>query len=216
VGIRTIVFAWTALAVVGAASVFAVQSPPGQFLLACSVFPARTTEADLRAKFGPENVTTGSVSDPNGAEGDQTQGTILFAKDADARLEISWKDPVGRRQPVSVHRLGAHGRWHTSSGISLGTDLKTIEKLNGRPFNLAGLAFDLQGSVTSWRGGRLEVQDSVDCHVGVRLRVEDPDGGATSLMREIDGDRIFSSGHPAMQAINPTVYALFLWYGPRA
>ena len=191
-----------------------MQTPAGRLLFSCSAFPPNTSEADLRAKFGPENVTTGSVPDPNGAEGDRTEGTILFAKDEDALLEISWKDPVGKRQPARISRLASHGRWKTSSGISLGTDLKTVEKLNGRPFNLAGMAFDQQGCATSWRGGRLEAQDSGDCRVGMCLRNEssvrsvDP-----TLYRQIIGDRIFSSGHPAMQALNPTVYWLILGYG---
>jgi len=196
---------------------FGVQDRSDRFLFACSVFPANTSEVQLRARFGPENVTTGSVPDPDGAEGDRTEGTILFAKDPEARLEIAWKAAGERRQPASIGRLATQGRWRTSSGISLGTDLKTVEKLNGRPFSLAGLAVDLQGSVTSWRGGRLEAQDSVDCHVGMRLRVESSGNGAriAALERQVTGDRIFSSGHPAMQALNPTVYELFLWYGRR-
>src|SRR6185436_1494412 len=119
---------------------------------------------------------------------------------------------------VCVDRgLATQGRWRTSSGITLGTDLKTVEKLNGRPFRLAGLAFDAQGTVVSWRGGRLEAQDSVDCHVGVRLRVEAPGNGAASaaLERQVTGDKDFSSGHPAMQALNPAAYELFLWFGRR-
>ena len=145
-----------------------------------------------------------------------TEGTVLFAKDANARLEISWRDAAARRQPVVIRRLASRGRWHTSSGITLGTDLKTIERLNGRPFTLAGLAFDAQGTVMSWRGGRLEADDSAECHLAMRLRVESSRGKTSaSLERQVRGDSAFSSGHPAMQALNPTVYELFLWYGKR-
>jgi hypothetical protein len=216
--VRTMLCAWSALAVVGAGSrLLAVQNPNDTFLLACSVFSADMSEAALQAKFGPENVTRGSVADPNGAEGDRTEGTVLFARDADARLEISWKDTAGKRQPALISKLATQGRWHTSSGIALGADLKTVEKLNGRPFRLAGLAFDAQGTVVSWDGGRLEAQDSADCHVGIRLRVEPSGGGsaAATLERQVRGDRVFSSGHPAMQALNPTVYELFIWFGRR-
>lgn len=195
-------------------SLAAMQTSGGRLLFSCSAFPASTTEADLRAKFGSQNVTTGPVPDANGAEGDPTEGTILFEKDEDALLEISWKDPVGKRQPATIGRLAAHGRWQTSSGISLGTDLKTVEKLNGRPFNLAGMAFDRQGCVTSWRGGRLDAQDSGDCRVGICLRAESSVPFADrALYRQIIGDHNFSSGHPAMQALNPTVYWLVLGYG---
>jgi hypothetical protein len=212
--VRTTLVAWSAVAVISASPrSFAFQDQFNRFLLACSVFPANTTEAALQTRFGLENVTRGPVMDPYGAEGDTAEGTILFAKDADASLEISWKDAT-RRQPALIRKLAAKGRWRTSSGIALGTDLKTVEKLNGRPFRLAGMAFDAQGTVLSWSGGRLEAQDSTDCHVGVRLRVESPPSGPAAMLdRQVTGDREFSSGHPAMQALNPTVYELAIWYG---
>src|SRR5437879_5809392 len=109
--VRTIAFASTALIAIGAGSrLFAIQDRSDRFLFACSVFPANITELEIRARFGPENVTIGSVPDPNGAEGDRTEGTVLFANDADARLEISWKDAVGKRQPARVSRLATQGR----------------------------------------------------------------------------------------------------------
>jgi hypothetical protein len=188
-----------------------------RFLFACSAFPASMTDVDLRKRFGPENVTTGSVADPFGSEGDETEGTLLFAKDENARLEIAWRDIDGARRLALIRRLADRGRWHTSSGIRSGTDLKTIEKLNRRPFRLVGLAFDLQGTVVWWSGGRLEADDSADCHIGMRLRVNSSRTGATAaLERQVTGDKEFSSGHPAMQALNPTVYELVLWYGRRS
>jgi len=66
------------------------------------VFTPNTTEADLRTRFGAENVTTGPVPDPNGAEGDRTEGTILFDRNPDTRLEIPWKDAAGKRRPAVV------------------------------------------------------------------------------------------------------------------
>lgn len=215
--VRTILFAWSALAVVVAdPGMLAIQDrPDDRFLFACSAFSAGTTEAELRARFGPQNVTNGSVTDPNGAEGDRTEGTLLFAEDAETRLEISWKDAVGKRQPASIRTLATRGRWRTSRGIALGTDLKSVEKLNGRPFRLAGLDFDLEGTVVSWSGGRLETQNSADCRIGMRLGVDASTSGSAALERQVRGDKTFSSGHPAMQALNPIVYELFMSYGRR-
>jgi len=212
---RTLALAWVAVAVIGGAQLLAVQAPPFDRLeFSCSVFPSTTTEADLRAKFGTTNVTTGPVPDPNGAEGDMAEGTILFANDPDALLEISWQDAAGKRRPVRIGRLASHGRWRTLSGIALGIDLKTIEKLNGRPFSLVGLASDVQGTVMSWRGGRIETRDSADCPLWVRLRTEKPflDAATQAVARQVKGERIYSSGHPVMQTFNPTVYELSLVY----
>jgi hypothetical protein len=180
--------ACTALAIAGASShTLARQARDPRFLFSCSVFTSSLTEADLRARFGPENVTTGSVPDPNGAEGDRTEGTILFEKDPDARLEISWTDQAGKRRPFRIAQMGSRGRWRTSTGITLGTDLKTVEKLNRRPFRLYGMGFDLQGSVVSWSGGLLEAQSTADCRVGIALRVESPvvDAATVALDRQV-------------------------------
>src|SRR5438093_1135951 len=113
--VRRIVFAWTAIIAIGAGSrLFAIQDQSDRFLFACSVFPANTTEVELRARFGPENVTVGSVPDPNGAEGDRTEGTVLFANDAAARLESSRR--AGRRsanrvlEPTAKTAAGQAGR----------------------------------------------------------------------------------------------------------
>lgn len=46
--LRTILLAWSALAVIGGGQrLFALQDRPDRFLLACSVFSADTTEAAL-------------------------------------------------------------------------------------------------------------------------------------------------------------------------
>jgi hypothetical protein len=211
--LAVVVVAWAALIISGRAALATPQPSPRALQLSCSAFPPTTTEADLRTKFGSENVTNGLVPDPNGAEGDRTEGTVLFAKDEDALLEISWKDAAEKRRPSVISRMAAHGRWRTPSGISLGTDLKTVEKLNGRPFSLLGMGFDQQGCVTSLRGGRLEAEDSEDCRVGMCLQVESSARAAdAALARQVTGDHIFSSGHPAMQALNPTVYWIVLDY----
>jgi len=206
----------TALAISSAGLyVHASQAQTDRFLFSCSVFSSATTETDLRLRFGAANVTAGSVPDLlKGAEGDRTQGTILFAQDADARVEAGWTDPIERHHLGWVRVFGAHSRWRTPGGITLGADLKTLEKLNGGPFRLTGLATDVQGTVLSWAGGRLDGQDSKGCHIGVRLRDEGPGNSASAaaLGRQITGDRPFSSGHPAFQALNPTVYELVIGF----
>ena len=199
--------------VVASPAAFSIQSPPNRLPFTCAAFSPTTTETELRARFGSENVSTDSVPDHNGAEGDRTTGTVLFARDPDARLEISWNEPVAKRQPAFIAQRGPRGRWRTAAGITLGTDLKTIEKLNRRPFRLAGMAFDAQGTVMSWSGGLLESQDAPGCHVGIRVRLESSSSATYTLERQIMGDKQFSSGHPAMQALNPTVYELFIRYG---
>lgn len=187
--------------------------PPLPFT--CDAFSPTATVDDLVARFGAEHVRKGLVP-WGGAEGDENPGTILFGDSPDSKLNVFWKDSARQREPEWVSAYGASTRWRTAAGITLGTDLKSIEKLNGGPFRLIGLANDVQGSLVSWSGGRLNTQDVEACHVGVRLRWEGNSAGHPSLVefeKEVRGDKVFSSGHPAMQALNPTVYELVIGYG---
>jgi hypothetical protein len=170
-------------------------------------------EADLRMQFGVENVTTGQVP-WGGAEGDSNEGTILFAMTPDARLEIFWRNRQGKRMPDWISVRGRQSRWRTPTGITLGTNLRTLERLNGRPFRLLGFGTDVSGTVMSWSGGQLQSQDSPQCRV--RLRTAPPrettQNGTALTFRELLGEREFSSGHPMMQTLDPSVYEMFLSY----
>ena len=187
-------------------------------VFSCSTFPADTTEAKLIEQFGSENVRTGRVAG-GGAEGEHTQGTVMFAETIDAKVEILWKDRESKRAPSLVWISGSRSRWRSREAITLGTDLRTVERVNGRPFRMAGFGFDGSGTVLSWAGGRLEAQASAGCKMRLGLdRLSEP-AAATSttserrvLINRVMGDRSFSSGHPAMQALNPRAYKMFLEY----
>ena len=179
----------------------------------CATFSPKISAADLRARFGEEHVQTAAVP-WGGAEGDSNEGTVLFGKDPTARLEIYWQDTLAKRNPEWVSVRGTRSRWRTPAGITLGTHLRSIEKLNARPFRLLGFGTDVSGTVMSWSNGGLGTQDSAECRVRLRLGVawESTKDGRSPLFRQLIGEREFSSGHPAMQALNPSVYELFLQY----
>jgi hypothetical protein len=190
-----------------------VQLPDAALPFSCVTFPPDLSAADLRERFGEQNVQRAPVP-WGGAEGDYNEGTVLFPDDEHGRLQIFWRDGAAQRQPEWVSVRGERSRWRTSSGASLGTHLQALERLNGRPFRLLGFATDVSGTVMSWSGGRLDEQDTERCRVRLRLQVPWPrtDHGRSSLYRQLIGERDFSSGHPAMQALDPLVYELFLQY----
>ena len=68
----------------------------------------------------------------------------------------------------------------------------------------------------SWSGGRLDSQNTATCRV--RLRVgpdwDGVDPVISALINQLGGEAEYSSGHPAMQALDPSVYEMFLQYGP--
>jgi len=170
----------------------------------CATFHAFLTEPELTAKFGPENVTTGPVF---GADDGPTDGTILFANRDDAKVEIAWNDPETKQNPLWIKVRGERSRWRTPNGVSLGDDLLTIERRNGWPFRLAGFGSEGHGTLQDWGVGRLGNTPNCDIKVSFQPRANTTD---ISLLRQVTSLPHVSSGHPAMQKINPKVVELWI------
>jgi len=174
-----------------------------------SAISAESTEGDLIQTYGTENVI---LHDVDLGEGETEQGTELFPADSLRRVDILWKDPIRKRAPKRVQISGAKSLWTTVHSISLGTTLKQLEQWNRKPFRLAGFAFDYSGTVVSWNHGALEQE--LDSPGRVILRLEpSQDQSQQPDYRSVLGDGSFSSGHPAMQRLNPFVYEL-IWVFP--
>jgi hypothetical protein len=115
---------------------------------------------------------------------------------------VRWLDS-SRREPRSIRVLGT--AWKTDDGIRLGTTLKELEQLNGRPFTLAGFGWDYSGTVYGWNGGELGARLERPGRVLLRLAPQpNADDGA------VLGEGGFPSNDPAMQALNPTVYDIIV------
>src|SRR5262245_16730316 len=201
--------------VIAAAPTHANQSILGsQFVFSCAAFPSDLSEDTLVAKFGRANVKSAPVP-WGGAEGDYTDGTILFEGVADRMVQIHWWDAAAKRNPDWVDIRGLPTRWKTPDGITVGTDLKTVERLNRRPFRMNAFGSDVGGAVMSWAGGRLAARDTGGCQIRFRFR-EASDGSKPGNYSQIArGDREVSSSHPAMQALNPMVWEMRLSYDRR-
>jgi hypothetical protein len=175
---------------------------------------ATTTETDLKRMYGPENVKNGEIQI---GEGEVESGTVVFPDDPLKRIEVLWADPE-KRVPKSVYLGNIHGDktlWRTTYGITLGTTLLELERINRKPFELAGFDWDYSGTVLSWNNGILEdvFGSGGSNKVFVRLSYSYP---APPEHRAVQGDRNFSSGHPAMQKINPHVYQMIFIFHPRS
>jgi len=140
-------------------------------------------------------------------EGETRPGTVVFPGDPRRRLSVVWRD---RPSPGGKIWLMVDGesRWRGYRDVGLGTDLRTLERLNGRPFVLAGFAWDYGGTVVDWRGGALASAATERCRLIVRL--EPPRSAPRDLVDQVIGDRDFPSDHPAMRALNPAAYQIIL------
>lgn len=224
-------FAAAFLSFLGTATLFVFQAwadepPPPDFAEAANdwtIVPGvrvgpinwSTGEASVEALFGEENVVPVDVGT---GEGDTEPGTIVFPNDDTRRLHILWRDANTRQHPWWIIVYGENSRWKTASGITIGMSLKALERLNTKPFRLLGFGHDGSGIVTHCGDGVLTelgypipVRDGIEA-IGCKLSASlSPYGGSREgarkreLLGRVSGDSEFSSGHPAMQALNPRI-----------
>lgn len=72
--------------------------------------------------------------------------------------QINMTDPVTRVDLVvgskgTVKAMVIHGdesKWHTQEGLTLGTTLETLEKLNGQPFHFRSFEGQRAGEIVDW------------------------------------------------------------------
>jgi hypothetical protein len=162
-----------------------------------------TSEVDLRRHYGSSTVESSRIEI---GEGETAPGAVVYPADSLRRAEIIWRDTLARRRPARVVLRGDKSKWQVSRGITLGTSLRELEQLNGKPFTLAGFGWDYAGAVTDWNKGAL---DSV--LAGVMLYLDPGSAQYESApYTQVLGDRDYSSALPAMQQLNPRVTQIFI------
>ena len=167
------------------------------------------TESDLIKVYGKANVKRENIGL---GEGETEPGTVIFPKEPVKTVGILWKDQKGRRFAREIRMMGTDHKsvWRTSQGITLGTTLKELEEINGKPFRLAGFAWDYSGTVLSWEHGKLEQE--LESQGRVVLRLMSNKKVAEREYESVLGEQAFRSDHPVMQKINPKVYEIIVVY----
>ena len=164
-------------------------------------------EIDLQMGYGAQNVRQTVV---HLGEGETAPGTVIFPNDSTRRVEVLWHDTEHRRYPAVAILAGDKSMWQLPQGITLGTTLHDLERMNGRPFQLAGFGWDYAGAVLSWNGGALDSIFGRD----TRLFLQPPAGANGDLSAQATGDRPFSSSSHPMRAINPKVDRIRVEFPP--
>lgn len=128
--------------------------------------------------------------------------TTLWDNDSDKRITIFW-GPQG-----SIFKMMVGGRppsvWKTKEGITLGTTLKELEKLNGGPFTFYSFTGKHYGEVKDWGTGALK-KSLPNVVIGLTMNVP----GYTPLPGEqkeaLEQEGKLSSNDPMVQTLNPSV-----------
>ncbi len=167
---------------------------------------ADTTRADLDHLFAKAIVQDQPVDSGEGPE----PATVVFPKLPTSALAIFWRDNRMDRVMICYQRARSC-KWHTQSGVSLGTSLNQLEMLNGRALQIEPWGSDVGGNITSWRGGRLTDVFGDGENNGLWLTVdsqESPGGATPEQSRSLDAlsrqKRLLSSD-PAVRQLHPTV-----------
>lgn len=114
---------------------------------------AKSTLADVARTYGEANVRLTRV---HGAEGDGGMvALVLFPDDSLRRLEVAFADTINLRYPRMVTLRGSQSMWHTVAGVSLGTTVDQLQKLNEKPFEFNGFGWDYGGQIINWHGGAM-------------------------------------------------------------
>jgi hypothetical protein len=120
-------------------------------------------------------------------ERDRSRRPSYFSETPGAALAIFWRDDRTVRDVMICYRPEDHPcRWHAKDGISLGTSLERLEKLNGRAFQISREG-DTWGGVMSWRGGRLAIVlgDGANKKLGLGLYFRYPPRAYTPQQRRL-------------------------------
>ena len=150
-------------------------------------------------------------------EGEEEPGTVIFPNDPEKTAEILWKDSShGHIKEVRIN--GSKTNWRTEEGITLGTSLHELEKLNQGPVRMAGFDWDYTGTVIDCAHGELAFLGINKGPMGIQgrtlvLRLEPGDYKSKNVLDEEycavvgDGDFI-SNSKDVMKKLNPTVYEI--------
>jgi hypothetical protein len=168
---------------------------------------AKMSETDLIRIYGKQNVQSKAISL---GEGEYEPGTSIYPREPGKTLVVLWKESEPRRLPKVIQISGEKSVWKVTHGISLGTTLKELERLNGKSFILTGLGGgEYAGTIVSWEQGKLENEFTEQGRVILRLNYPPGEGPAGQKDDPtVWGDRDFRSDHPDMQKINPRVYEI--------
>jgi hypothetical protein len=169
-----------------------------------------SSEAELRKIYGDENVAETEV---NIGEGETETGTVLFNKDPERRIQILWSDPQAKSKPAWIQIDEPRNRWKTAEGITIGTSLRELEKINGRPFTLTGFGWDYSGTVVDWNDGALKKLEGSWGSIILRLYPEN--ALSNEWPSDVIGDRDIPSSQASMQKLDPKVYQIVIEFAPQ-
>ena len=154
------------------------------------------SEGELKAVFG-KAVMHSRGAYPEGMG--EYPNTLLYSGTSN-RVEFVWEDTTRCSKLAYIEIYGQRTAWKTKEGITLGTTLKELERLNGKPFTFFGFDWDYSGA-TSWENGKLATR-KIFVYLGY------PPNADMALFEGLVGDKEIRSDSKLAQKANPVVWKI--------
>lgn len=154
-----------------------------------------SSKAHIAELFGAENVERYEI--PVG-EGETVEGTRVYGG-TDNEFLIEWNEESNTPERITIENPKT--QWKTKEGITIGTTLDELEKINSAPFLLTGFAWGYEGRSVSWENGTLPPELQVDFEHKVLPQHEE---------RQVEGDGFYPSNNPIIKKKALKVRALYI------
>jgi hypothetical protein len=157
------------------------------------ITPSNCTQDGVLAAYG-KDAKVDSIYLIDGMYG---EGVVLFPDNPKRRVEIYWEKEFDLKRPAYIRIDGDStgvSDWKTADGLTIGTPITEVQKLNGKAFDLSGFGWDYGGFVTDWKGGKFNTS------LGLRFEAKNAEASG-----KVSGEGVFSSDSPDMVAASPVV-----------
>ncbi|XUM20805.1 hypothetical protein ACRAVF_25550 [Bradyrhizobium oligotrophicum S58] len=179
-----------------AAPASAQTVPPGDGAITCSS-PVSVGDSakSLMQRYGQEARIADDLY--TGVEDITYRGVALLLQSPEWRIDVSFADETMSRVARLTVRDAKTSHWNVA-GVTIGSTLAQVQKINGKPFLITGIDSDASGFVVNWKGGVLGRPLQGGCEIVVRFGQGKDARGAPA------GDRV-ASDNATMRKWGPVV-----------
>ena len=177
-------------------------APPADGPITCtSPVSVADSAKSLMQRYGDEAVVDDKLY--TGVEDITYQGIVLSPRSPEWRIEIGFSDETMQRVSRLTLIDAKTSHWNVA-GVTLGSTLAEVQKINGKPFLIREFFTDGGGFVVDWKGGALDRPLPGGCRISVRFGKGRETGAP-------EGGRI-SSGNPQARKWAPVVEQVVLYF----
>ncbi|BAM89381.1 hypothetical protein S58_33850 [Bradyrhizobium oligotrophicum S58] len=142
-------------------------APPADGPITCTApVSVEDSAKSLLQRYGDQAVLDDKLY--TGVEDITYQGVVLSPKSPELRIEIGFTDETMRRVSRLTLIDSTTSHWNVA-GVTLGSTLAEVQKINGRPFLIREFFTDGGGFVVDWKGGALGRPLPGGCFLEVRF-----------------------------------------------